>query len=138
MKSIYLKILILTFLVFGISCEKENQNIQAGNYTGTFKVVYIDGREMAGAVTLELNSPTFYCSGNKNRIPAGGSGTYSFEKNTVSFTDKNAWTADFDPGLILNMKYDYTFDGKKLKMRKFIGDYAYYEYDLTKGISASE
>ena len=132
MNLIYLKLFCLIFLVFAMSCEKENQILEQGKYSGTFKVVYNSDTVKTGAVTLELNAGMYTCSGNKNKIPAGGSGNYSFEKNKIKFIDVGIWTANFDWGLILNGEYNYTFDGKRLKIWSHKNDIGYYEYDLVK------
>ncbi|MDR6561556.1 MULTISPECIES: hypothetical protein [unclassified Arcicella] len=76
-----------------------------------------------------MTNGKFSCSGNSNRIPAGGSGTFSSDNNKITFNDENAWTAEFDWGLILQGTYNYTFDGKKLQMstdRNGIGNYNYH------------
>lgn len=101
-----------------------------GTYTGKFKVVY-DTATFTGVTTLRLHGETYHCEGNENRIPAGGSGTFNTTGNSMIFHDENMWTADFDWNLILKGKYNYTLDGKNLKlsMRK---NGTMYEYDLVK------
>lgn len=101
-----------------------------GTYTGKFKVVY-DTATFTGVTTLRLHGDTYQCERNDNRIPAGGSGTFTIRDNTIIFHDENMWTADFDWNLILKGEYNYTLDGKNLKlsMRK---NGTMYEYDLVK------
>jgi hypothetical protein len=131
MKAMKLALAVLSMVVLLTSCKKDNKNIEEGTYTGTFKVTYSSGTK-TGAVTVELNNSNYSCTGNPDRIPAGGSGSYSIEKKKITFEDRNYWTADFDGNLILDGEYDYTFDGKKLKISANKNSVGYYEYDLEK------
>jgi hypothetical protein len=68
------------------------------------------------------------CTPNANRIPAGGSGTYTFSNNKITFNEQNFYTADFDWNLILSGTYNYSFNGKTLKIsanKNGVGDYEY-------------
>lgn len=126
--------LILTFFfitTFLLSCQKDDSNIKDGIYKGTFTVTYNSGTQ-TGQTTLDLTNGKFSCSGNPDRIPAGGSGTFSFDKNKITFNDENFWTADFDGNLILSGQYDYTFNGKKLKISADRNGVGHYEYNLEK------
>ena len=80
-----------------------------------------------GNTEIELKTNTFKCSGNNNRIPAGGTGKYKIKNDKITFNDENGWTADFDWNLILNGEYDYNSKGKTLKIWKIntIGTYTY-------------
>ena len=111
------------------SACKKDVNIIDGTYKGTFTVTYSSGVQI-GQTTLELKNGRFSCAGNANRIPAGGSGSYSSDKNTITFQDENFWTADFDWNLILNGTYDYSFDGKRLKFSADKNGVGNYTYDL--------
>jgi hypothetical protein len=113
------------------SCDKDDLNIKEGTYKGTFTVTYSSGTQ-TGQTTLELKNGKFSCSGNSNRIPAGGSGTYSLDNGKITFNDENFWTADFDWNLILRGQYDYSFNGKKLKISADKNGVGNYEYDLEK------
>ncbi|GHS89535.1 hypothetical protein FACS1894201_10900 [Bacteroidia bacterium] len=128
------KILILAIFSIAtllLGCDRDNLNIENGTYKGTFTVIYRSGTR-TGQTTLNLENGNFSCSGNSNRIPAGGSGTFSFDNNKITFNDENFWHADFDGNLILNGQYDYTFNGKKLKISADKNDVGHYEYDLEK------
>ena len=104
-----------------------------GTYSGTFTVNYSDGTgKSTGATTLELKNGRYTCTGNHNRVPAGGSGTYSISNGKIIFEDENIWTCDFDWNMILKGEYYYTFDGKKLKFSENKNGVGYYEYDLVK------
>ncbi|MFN2396518.1 MAG: hypothetical protein ABR597_12620 [Bacteroidales bacterium] len=136
MRKIILTLTVFAIAIFLYSCEKDKLDIQEGTFKGTFTVTYSSGTlwgsgTQTGQTTLILKNGKYTCSGNSNRIPAGGSGTYSFDKGKITFNDENSWTADFDWNLILSGQYDYTFDGKKLKISadKNIGNY---NYDLEK------
>ncbi len=114
-----------------IGCKKLNLEVKEGTYTGTFTVTYQSGTK-TGSTSLELKNGRYTCSGNADRIPAGGSGTYSVDKGIITFHDENIWTADFDWNLILNGPYDYTFDGKKLILSADKNNVGHYEYALEK------
>lgn len=137
-------LMTVTFMVFGlvmataiISCRKSEQPDPEAVYSGTFTVKYqtaIPEQPVvshSGATTLTLSGGKYSCTGNKDRIPAGGSGTYSIKGDKIIFADQNFWTADFDWRLILNGIYDYTIDGTKIKISR-ADEYASYEYDLKK------
>ena len=105
--------------------------IKDGTYKGTFTVTYSSGTQNA-QTTLVLKNGKFSCSGNTNRIPAGGSGTFSFDNKKITFNDENSWTAEFDWNLILRGNYDYTFDGKNLIISADKNGVGNYKYDLEK------
>jgi hypothetical protein len=128
------KLLIVTFfsvVTILSGCTKENLSIYDGTYKGTFTVTYSSGT-YSGQTLLEIINSKFYCSGNTGRIPAGGSGTFSLDNNKVTFQDENFWTADFDWNLILNGTYNYTFDGKKLKISAAKNEVGSYKYELVR------
>lgn len=131
MGKIILTLTIFSFALLLTNCQKEDIDLQGGTYAGTFTVTY-GSETQTGQTTLELENGNFTCSGNSNRIPAGGSGTYSFDKDKITFNDENLWTADFDWNLILSGEYNYTFDGKKLKIFADKNDVGIYRYDLEK------
>ncbi|MFY7786765.1 MAG: hypothetical protein ACOVQA_02720 [Thermoflexibacteraceae bacterium] len=128
-----MKTKILLTIFFSIAtllsgCKKDDLNIEDGTYKGTFSVIYSSGIK-TGQTTLVLMNGKFSCSGNSNRIPAGGSGTFSSDNNKITFNDENFWTTEFDGSLVLTGTYNYTFDGKKLQIsrdRNGIRNYNYY------------
>ena len=122
------------FLVF-FGCSK-NEPIEEGVYSGIFTVKY--NVEMSkswgsgnGITTLELKNWRYMCTGNPDRIPAGGQGSYSISKSRIVFNEEHLWLANFDWGLILHGEYNYKFDGNRLKITKKTEN-ALYEYDLIK------
>jgi hypothetical protein len=137
--------IILTFSLLLFSCneealeteeqQKEDPKIFNGTYTGSFTVHY---RTLVktGSVTLELKDGKYSCSGNTNRIPAGGSGKFSSKNGIITFKDQNFWTADFDGNLILTGPYMYIFDGQNLIISAFRGEAGPYEYFLEKTTTA--
>jgi len=136
-----LKIGVFGLFLLLLSCDKnENKPVEDGIYVGTFTVkyyfVFVDMPASwgggSGTTTLELKNGKYTCTGNPDKIPAGGSGDYSTQKNKIIFSDVNGWYADFDWNRILNGEYDYTFDGKKLKISANKSDIGHYEYDLEK------
>jgi len=117
-----------------LGCNKSediSKSYEEGIYSGTFTVTY-SSEKLTGAATLTLESGKYICTGNSNRIPAGGSGNYSIDGSKITFEDVNSWTADFDGNLILNGEYDYEFDGQALKISAIKNGVGYYEYDLKK------
>ena len=104
--------------------------IPDGTYTGKFRVAY-DTTTLTGVTTLRLHGNTYHCEGNDDRIPAGGSGTFTRGEKTIIFHDENMWTADFDWNLILKDEYNYALEGKNLKLTKRKDGWVY-EYDLLK------
>ena len=123
---------IFTLVILLSSCQKDDSSIiMDGTYKGTFTVTYSSGTQ-SGQTSLELKDGKFSCSGNSNRIPAGGSGTFSSDNKKIAFNDENVWTADFDWNLILSGQYDYTFDEKKLMLSADKNGVGNYKYDLEK------
>jgi len=110
-------------------------SIKDGTFSGIFTVTYFVEppnswvSSGSGRATVVLKNGRYTCTGNPNRLPAGGSGSFATNDDTIKFYDENEWTADFDWNLILNGMYFYKFDGKRLKLSKKT-DYALYEYDL--------
>ncbi|MBE0650672.1 MAG: hypothetical protein IH595_07500 [Bacteroidales bacterium] len=131
MKTLKLILVTLTMVTLLLGCKKDNLKIENGTYTGTFTVTYSSGTE-TGSTTLELKNGKYTCTGNPGRIPAGGSGSYSFDSSKITFNDVNYWTGDFDWNLILNGQYNYTFDGKNLKISADKNNVGHYEYNLEK------
>lgn len=131
MRTKFLLLTIFSIATLLLGCNKDGLNIKDGTYKGTFTVTYSSGTE-TGEMTLELKSGKFSCSGNSNRIPAGGSATFSSDNYNMTFKDENYWTADFDWNLILSGQYDYAFDGKKLTISADKNGVGHYQYDLEK------
>ncbi|MBN4051265.1 hypothetical protein JYU16_00465 [bacterium AH-315-M05] len=117
MRYLRLTILTLTLTTLITSCKKDNGPIKTGTYNGNFIVEYISGTK-TGETTVTLKKTKYSCDSGTDRIPAGGSGTYSMDNNKIIFTDENLWTANFDWGLILNGEYDYAYDGTNLTIWK--------------------
>jgi hypothetical protein len=136
----YLALFIgIAMMIFAYSCSKQQQKPGTGIYTGTFTVEYSNGNSFGGndtetgAVTLELKSMSKYdCSANSDRYPAGGSGKYCVGKDKITFTDECMHTADFDWNLILSGEYNYTCDGKNLKIWANKNGVGKYSYELIK------
>lgn len=118
---------VLFIVLVFLACNKEEVAIQEGTFKGTFSVKYSHGKQTA-STTLELKDGRYSCAGNSNRIPAGGSGTYTIENNIIRFSEENFWTADFDWNLILGGDYLYSYDGKVLTLsavNERTGQYTY-------------
>ena len=86
----------LTVNLYSCADQDLDDNVPAGEYSGTFEVTYPDGTTHDGPVTINFNiSNTYSATGNENRYPAGGSGTYTISDNHFEFSDENFWTANF-------------------------------------------
>lgn len=132
MRTKFLTGVIFTLIFLLSSCQKDDLvTIMDGQYKGTFTVTYSSGT-LSGPTILELKDGKFSCSGNTDRIPAGGSGTFASDNKKITFNDENFWTADFDWNLILKGEYDYTFDGNKLIISAEKSRLGNYKYDLEK------
>ncbi len=133
--SFLLCVLIVSLLFFG--CKKDTVELIDGKYTGVFTVTYSSGIKQ-NPVTLEFKNGRYVCSGNPDRIPAGGSGTYSVNSGKITFSEENFWTADFDWNLILNGQYNYSFDGKVLILSVGKNDVSRYEYKVERNSISDE
>ena len=122
---VVLSMVIASSLLSG--CQPDNVTVVDGTYTGKFTVSNATGIQ-TGSVTLVLKDGNYTSTGSANRIPAGGSGTFSIDKGNLTFNDRNFWTADFDWNLILSGQYSYTFDGARLVIfsrKNGVGQYKY-------------
>ena len=117
MKHKFLIFTVLSLPLLFMSCNKDNSDtpVSEGKYKGTFTVTYNSGKQ-SGRTTLVLENGKYSCTGNSDRIPAGGSGTYSFDNGKITFAEENMWTADFDWNLILEGQYEYQCNGRNLKI----------------------
>jgi len=117
------------------SCEEksDDKTILEGTYSGTFTNWNNDPAAntviLSGQTTVTFTNNTYTSTGNDNKIPAGGSGTFKIEENFVNFVDRNVWTANFDWNLILNGSYTYSMKGDSLFLLKTLG-YNHYQYEL--------
>jgi len=118
-------------MILFTQCKKENSVLTEGEYEGIFTVSYTNEKQ-SGNVHLTLKDGRFTCSEGQHRIPAGGSGTYKIDGNSIVFSDENFWTADFDWNLILNGTYSYSYDGKNLLLSAAKNQVGKYEYKLIK------
>lgn len=115
-----MKTIACLFLVLCVSLSCNRAVLPNGTYSGRF-VVENGLTSQEGLFQLEIMDKTYRCSGNSNRIPAGGSGTFSIAQNEVIFEDENMWTADFDWHLILNGTYNLSQKGDTLSIVKTQG-----------------
>jgi len=135
MKSKFKSILFVGFFICVLSCGKSDDDFLAtleGEYKGTFTVEYQNDQTFSNPVEVSFSGGEFSSSTGANRFPAGGNGAYEVEKNTIQFTDKNIWTADFDWNLILNGTYNYTINGNMLTLSANKNDVGLYKYVLEK------
>jgi hypothetical protein len=125
---------LLLPLLFVAGCDKNELAGLKGSFTGTFTDhgnISAGIPEKSGPVQVTFDGNTYRSTGNPDRIPAGGSGTYKLLDGTrILFEDKNIWTANFDWGLILNGEYEYRFKGDSLLITRYSQDSKRYEYKL--------
>lgn len=127
-------IFIVLLMVFS-NCDNKSENlaIQEGTYDGVFTVAYENQEPISNEVTLSFSNGKYSSSAGPNRIPAGGEGTYSITKDSITFNDQNIWTADFDWGLILNGVYKLNVDGNSIELIKNQkSSDGFYKYELSK------
>ena len=136
-KLITMKGFIVALLILGCAfsgCEKDIITNFSGRYSGIF--IYnnpADSQALppSGPASITFDKNTYTSTGNPDRIPAGGSGTFEvINSQDVKFEDSNRWTADFDWGLILNGEYRYQAKGDSLLLAKYIGGLKVFEYRL--------
>jgi hypothetical protein len=128
-------ILFVGFFICILSCGNSDDNFLTtleGEYEGTFTVEYQNDQTFSNPVEVSFGGGEFSSSTGPNRFPAGGSGAYEVENNTIQFTDKNIWTADFDWNLILNGTYNYTINENTLTLSANKNDVGVYKYVLEK------
>ena len=125
-----LAFLFLTIANF--SCKKTSIENFTGTFVGTFTVKYSNSTSSGSTTINFIDNGKYNCTGNSNYVPAGGSGTFTKTAGKMIFNDINFWTANFDGNLILNGEYDYSFDGKNLKLTALKNNAGLYEYNLTK------
>ncbi|TXN36934.1 hypothetical protein FVB32_01205 [Flagellimonas hymeniacidonis] len=128
-------ILFVGFFICVLSCGKSNDDFLTtleGNYEGTFTVEYKNDETFSNPVEVSFSEDQFSSTTGTDRFPAGGNGTYKVENNTIQFTDKNIWTADFDWNLILNGTYNYTINKNTLTLSANKNDVGFYKYVLEK------
>lgn len=122
----FLPVLLFVVALLG-SCSKEDTKLLRGHYSGSY---YYHGPNMSGPVkspnevSLRLEQGNLYeTNGFADRKPAGGSGEYKVSgNNTVEFTDKKVWTADFDWNFILNGRFKYEIEGDSLILTRYFED----------------
>jgi hypothetical protein len=128
---------ILVFLVIAsllVSCDKDKITSLSGTYSGRF--IYTNpvssvAPRPSGIVSVSFTGNNYSSTGNKNKIPAGGSGTFEIiNPNKVRFHDVNIWTAEFDWGLVLSGDYTCKMKGDSLFMTKHSQSQIIYEYRL--------
>jgi hypothetical protein len=131
MRYILFAITSFTFLL--ISCKKDTPKISiySGVYKGTFE----------RNINSNLSNVTLIISGNKfdgqsedEHYPAICNGNFNINKDTISFVNNCAFTADFDWSYILSGKFKFSvLEDSLILMRSYDGIIYYYDtYNLKK------
>lgn len=117
--KLYLPLVALC-LLFG--CKKDRvikQPFITGKYVGTFNYVIGDKTIIStGPAQITFGPTTYNSIGQTDKKPAGGSGTYTFNPDAITFTDKQVWTADFNWSFILKDEYAYQAKGDSLILKR--------------------
>lgn len=111
--------LILFCLLIGLaSCNDEDSpsNIN-GEYVGVF-----ERNGNSSAVELTFTNGIFSGESEIVKFPALCNGTYTISRNTITFTNACAWTAEFDWTLILGGEWDFKLNNDVLTLTKSNGD----------------
>lgn len=124
-------LLLLFSFLFG-SCKNDDILNVEGTYSGRFiyTVAISSSGPTISPASIHFENGTFRSGAGKNRIPAGGSGTFKVSGKQIEFADTNAWTADFDWRLILNGTYTYKIQSDSLFLTRHTNDGNKYEYRL--------
>ncbi|MEL6558454.1 MAG: hypothetical protein AAFQ94_09735 [Bacteroidota bacterium] len=134
MKNQLMLLTLITLTILTSCTEDIPEAVELnGTYEGTFTVEYLLGGDtFSNPVTLNFSDGSFSSSSGENRFPAGGSGTFDINNNSVTFEDENFWTADFDWGLILDGEYTISETATSIVIRSSANDAAIYTYELIK------
>ncbi len=135
----FMKKLIPPILLFAIlfSCSKDEKypvvQLQ-GAYNGTFTYAGETLGTITNPVTVTFNNTEYSSTAGENRFPAGGNGTYSLHESgdSISFTDLNIYTADFDWGLILAGEYAIYEKDNQIVIERISRTGISYSYRLNK------
>lgn len=107
MRKILCTIAIVSCIAAGCEKNPPEQTIPAGIYKGSFR--RSSGAE-ASNITLQLSADgKFEGTSEKPQYPAICNGKYSISKDSLTFENGCAFTANFDWTLILNGKYHYEY-----------------------------
>ncbi|MBL7770548.1 MAG: hypothetical protein JNK20_16330 [Flavipsychrobacter sp.] len=124
------------FFLLLSSCSKNNDNPAnslSGRYSGTFKRFNINS-DITAQVSLNFNKNNWTGSSQYQTYPALHSGTFQVKDNneTISFTNKAGWTADFDWTYILDGNFILHKNNDSLVFTKSYGNGAVDVYKLAK------
>lgn len=117
-----MKKIILAAIVLTVSACTDKLTVSTINGTYTGKFYYTppsDTNKASGDAEVSFSDSKYTSKGNKDYIPAGGSGSFEIQNDHIlDFKDQNIWTANFDWGLILNGKYKYQLKGDSLLLNR--------------------
>ena len=132
-------IFIVTFTASALllSCDDSADELVIpvlnGAYEGTFTVEYLaNGQTFSNPVTVNFSGDSYSSTSGADRFPAGGNGTFEMGENSVTFSDENFWTADFDWNLILSGEYTVTETDTQIILSATKNDVGIYTYELMK------
>ena len=132
-------IFIVTFTASALllSCDDSADELVMpvlnGAYEGTFTVEYLaNGQTFSNPVTVNFSGDSYSSTSEADRFPAGGNGTFEMGENSVTFSDENFWTADFDWNLILSGEYTVTETDTQIILSATKNDVGIYTYELMK------
>jgi hypothetical protein len=115
--------ILVFYLLTYYGCDStEPTNQIAGTYIGIYSRTNYVGTDSVSTdlsvVTFEFTDRTYKCESERYLIPPTGVGIYSVDYRIITLTDTVGHSANFDPSLILNGKFAYTFIGNKLTLNQ--------------------
>lgn len=115
-----------------ISCGSVDPiSVVEGTYRGVYSITENYGTDSAytlqGGIDFEFyGGNQYFYSGEKYRLPPGGTGTYNIHKTKMFLSDNTRCSADFDATLLLDGTFNYSFGGKKMILTQQNKKYGYY------------
>jgi hypothetical protein len=129
----FLFLLLSVSILMSISCRKSNEsdksiNIPSGVYKGTFKRSFSSD---ISNVTITFSPHTFEGQSEVTHYPDICNGSYLAGKDSISFRNGCAYTANFDWSYILEGKFKIILSGDSLVLTRGYEGVAYF-YDTYK------
>lgn len=123
-------LLLGSIIMLGCDYQEPKLPIPPGEYSGIFYLQEANGSLQSNPVIVTFSGDNYVGSVGSDRIPAGGSGNYLISNDSITFSDINIWTADFDWNLILNGSYSFQKTNSKIILLKGTKGSNIYRYEL--------
>jgi len=116
-----MKTLVFVFIISIISSgcgSVEPTSVIDGNYEGVYSITHNYVTDSAytlqGPVSFTFSKGKYKCMPEKLWTPPSGSGIYRVGRQKITLINKSGHTTDFDPSLILDGDFNYSFNGERL------------------------